>query len=58
MIIKIADPISVLVSKAIKAKEKNRILIGYALRTFGGDLAKAIERYGGDLGYFGFSEGK
>jgi hypothetical protein len=50
------DPIYALVSKAIKAKEKNRILIRQALPIFGDELRSLIEEYGGDLTYFEVQE--
>lgn len=46
------DPISALTSKAIKAKEKNRILIRNALKIFGDTLASRITSNGGDVEYF------
>ncbi len=46
------DPISSLVSKAIKAKEKNRLLIRDAIASFGKPLVKLIEKHGGDASYF------
>lgn len=46
------DPLGALVSKAIKAKEKNRILIRQALPLWGAPLEELIEKYGGDLTYF------
>jgi hypothetical protein len=46
------DPISSLVSKAIKAKEKNRLLIRDAIVSFGKPLLKSIEKHGGDVSYF------
>jgi len=42
----------VLVSKAIKAKEKNRILVGQAIQIYGEKLAMLIKKYGGDIYYF------
>ncbi len=46
------DPLYALVSKAIKAKEKNRLLVRQALSVFGNELSDLIEQYGGDLKYF------
>jgi len=46
------DPVSVLVSKAIKAKEKNRFLIRDAIAVFGEGLVKLIRKYGGNPEYF------
>ena len=46
------DALYALVSKAIKAKEKNRILIRQALPIFGRELEDLIKKYGGDLVYF------
>jgi len=46
------DPLYALVSKAIKAKEKNRLLLQQALPIFGHALREMIEKYGGDLAYF------
>lgn len=50
------DPISALTSKAIKAKEKNRILVRDALKIFGDTLATKIISNGGDLEYFKLSK--
>lgn len=46
------DPLFALCSKAIKAREKNRILIAQALKVYGKSLVRLIEKYGGDLEYF------
>lgn len=47
------DAESALVSKAVKAKEKNKILVRRALSTGGfPTLAERIEKHGGDLAYF------
>ena len=46
------DPISALTSKAIKAKEKNRILVRDGLKIFGDTLATKIASNGGDIEYF------
>jgi hypothetical protein len=48
----VIDPIFSLVSKAIKAKEKNRILIRQALSVYGERLRNLILKYGGDCAYF------
>lgn len=45
-------PIYLLVSKAVKAKEKNKILIQTALAEYEDELADMIEKYGGNLDYF------
>jgi len=58
LIVKTVDPISALISKAVKAKEKNRGLIKQALTKLGDELAGGIELNGGDLGYFGYVKGK
>jgi hypothetical protein len=50
--VQISDVISTLVSKAVKAPEKNRILVREALKIFGSPLSKAIVRHGGDLEFF------
>lgn len=52
------DPESALLSKAIKAKQKNKILIRQALssKQFS-NLAEKIEKNGGDLAYFLEMEG-
>ena len=52
LVVSYLDPISVLISKAIQAKEKNRFLIRRALKFFGESLAQEISRYGGDTSYF------
>ncbi len=46
------DPLGALTSKAIKAREKNRILIRQALPVYGAPLEGLIKKYGGDLTYF------
>jgi len=48
----VVDPIYALCSKAIKAKEKNRILVRDALIEYGDELKGLIVKYGGDLEYF------
>ncbi len=48
----VLDPIYLLTSKAIKAKEKNRFLVQEALVLFGNELEELIVRHGGDLDYF------
>ena len=48
----ILDPISALVSKAVKAPEKNRLLIRSALEIYGEDLAERIKKHGGDISVF------
>lgn len=50
------DPISALISKAIKAKEKNRILVREALIIYGDALATKIISNGGDIDYFKLSK--
>lgn len=46
------DPISVLVSKAVKAKEKNRILIREAIDVYGDRLISSLKKYNVDLSFF------
>lgn len=46
------DPISTLTSKAVKAREKNRVLIKAALAHYGAALQNKIESNGGDVAYF------
>lgn len=46
------DPISALTSKAVKAREKNRVLIKTALAHYGAELQNKIESNGGDVAYF------
>lgn len=46
------SPIYGLLSKAIKAKEKNRILVRDAIAIFGEELVNLITKYGGDPEYF------
>ena len=46
------DPISAFTSKAVRAKEKNRILVHDALKIFGDSLATNITSNGGDAEYF------
>lgn len=48
----VLDPVFVLLSKAIKSKEKNRRLIRNSLVVFGQSLAELIVKYGGELEYF------
>ena len=48
----ILDPISALVSKAIKAPEKNWNLIQKALEIYGDELASKIRNHGGDPAIF------
>lgn len=51
--VKILDPESALVSKAVKAKEKNKILIVDAIASkLFPDLVQRIEEHGGELEYF------
>ena len=50
------DPLYVFLSKAIKAKEKNRMLIAQALEIYGNELRKLIQKYGGDLKYFNLTK--
>lgn len=51
------DPVYALASKAIKAKEKNKLLIAQALDVYGDDLKKLIKKYGGDIRYFELKNG-
>jgi hypothetical protein len=46
------SPIYAILSKAIKAKEKNRILVGEAMGVFGKKLIDLIKKYGGNPEYF------
>ncbi len=46
------DPLYALLSKAIKAKEKNKILIAQALDIYGDKLRSLIKKYHGNLDYF------
>ena len=48
----LVDPIYCLASKAIKAKEKNKVLIMEALVEYGEELEDLIKKYKGDLEYF------
>lgn len=50
--IEILSPIAALTSKAIKAPEKNRILLTEALAAYGDELANKILRHGDDLTKF------
>lgn len=52
LVCKRIDPLYALVSKAVKAPEKNRILIRAALAKYGEELALLIRKYEGDLEYF------
>lgn len=52
LVCSVLDPISALVSKAVKAKEKNRILIRNALVTFGEELRTKLISHNVDLEYF------
>ncbi len=49
---KVIDPIYSLASKAIKAKEKNRVLVRNALTIYGKKLRDLIKKHGGDCAYF------
>lgn len=46
------DPISALTSKAVKAAEKNKVLITDALKVYGDQLAAKITSNGGDVSFF------
>jgi hypothetical protein len=48
----ILDPVSALTSKAIKAPDKNHLLIGEALKVYGEELAEKIRTHGGDPARF------
>ncbi|HLG19013.1 MAG TPA: hypothetical protein VI895_04245 [Bdellovibrionota bacterium] len=48
----VVNPLYLLTSKAIKAKEKNRILIKQALKIYGRELESLIRQHGGDPNYF------
>ena len=48
----VLDPLFALCSKAVKAKEKNKILVRDALKVYGQPLRDLIEKHGGDCGYF------
>ncbi len=48
----VLDPLFLLCSKAIKAKEKNKVLLREAIQFYGDELRNLIEKYGGDCGYF------
>jgi len=48
----ILDPLFALCSKAVKAREKNRILIREALKEYGKPLRELIEKHGGHCDYF------
>lgn len=52
LIVNIVDPIFILVSKALKAKEKNKKLIQQALQIFGKELKEKLSKEGVDLVYF------
>jgi len=49
LLCKAIDPFYALVSKAVKAPEKNRILLQNAISYYGEELIACIEKYGGDL---------
>jgi hypothetical protein len=46
------DAVSALTSKAIKAKEKNKILVRNALLIFGDELSDRIGENGGNVSFF------
>jgi hypothetical protein len=50
--VEVVDPIFILVSKAIKAKEKNKKLIQQAIKIFKDELTNLIKKEGGNLEYF------
>jgi hypothetical protein len=49
LIVSDVDPLYSLTSKAIKAPEKNRILIREALKIYGDPLRRLIEKHGGPI---------
>ena len=48
----VLDPIYVLLSKAIKAPEKNKLLIQEGISIYADELINLIEAHGGDVSYF------
>jgi len=50
--LKAFDPVSVIVSKAIKAPKRNRYIVRQALLLYGEDLSAAISRCGGEPACF------
>jgi hypothetical protein len=46
------EPIYAILSKAIKAKEKNRVIVTQALKFYGEELFNLIQKYNGDIDYF------
>lgn len=52
LIVSYLDSVSALTSKAVKAKEKNLILIREALDAYGEKLSSNISKYGGDIEFF------
>ena len=52
IICKYLAPLYALLCKAIKAPERNRLLIQQALPIYGDQLIALIEKYGGDIEYF------
>jgi hypothetical protein len=48
----VLDPLYVLTSKAVKAREKNRVLIKQALALYGRELEDLIRKHGGEPDYF------
>ncbi len=52
LVVDIVDPIFILISKALKAKEKNKKLMQQALKIFGKELKEKLTKEGADLAYF------
>ena len=52
LLLKAYDPLSVIVSKAIKAPARNRFLVAQAILLYGERLIELITKYGGDLEFF------
>ena len=50
--VKVCDAISILVSKGVKAPEKNRLLIRQAMLVYGEQLIALLAKYGAPLEYF------
>jgi len=45
-------PIYLIVSKAVKAPEKNKLLVTQAIEVFGDEFLGMLEKYGADINYF------
>ena len=52
LICEVIDPMHAILSKAIKARERNKILVRDAIAVFGKPLVELIKKFGGDPEFF------